>query len=325
MGQLYHFRGYSCQSPSLQEPAGCRTGCQRAILEGMSNPTFGELAQSARMGIALARACAAYGLWNLRHGRENLSGHVEADDISIYYGCYGQGDPVLLLHGGFMCAETWAGQIPALARDYRVIATDTRGHGRTTLGEGPLTYRRMAGDAAELIRRLGLGRVHLIGSSDGGCIGLALALERPELVRSLTLLGTPYSTDNYTHEAKKKIERLLRPSSISMLALRALRRLLTPEPERGREFLGVMTRMWTGLPDFTREELGRIEAPVLVIGCDRDEFLSLTPDPLQVFRETAEAIPGARMEVVKGGTHNIHIERPGAVNRLILDFLREVQ
>jgi pimeloyl-ACP methyl ester carboxylesterase len=232
---------------------------------------------------------------------------------------------VLLLHGGFTCAETWAGQIPALARDYRVIATDSRGHGRTTLGEGPLTYRRMAGDAAELIRRLGLGQVHLIGSSDGGCTGLALAFERPELVRSLTLLGTPYSTDNYTDEAKKKIKRLLRPSSISMLALRALRRLLTPEPERGREFLGVMTRMWTGLPDFTREELGRIEAPVLVIGCDRDEFLSLTPDPLQVFRETAEAIPGARMEVVKGGTHNVHIERPGAVNRLILDFLREAR
>lgn len=291
----------------------------------MDSQTVAELAQSARMGVALARACATYGPWRLRHGRENLKGHVEVDDICIYYRCYGRGEPVLLLHGGFMCAEAWVGQIPALARDYRVIATDSRGHGRTTLGEGPVTYRRMAGDAAELIRRLGLGRVHLIGSSDGGCTGLALALERPELVRSLTLLGTPYSTDNYTDGARRKMERLLRPSSISMLALRALRRLLTPEPERGREFLGVMTRMWTELPDFTREELGRVEAPVLVIGCDRDEFLSLTPDPLQVFRETAEAIPGARMEVVKGGTHNVHLERPGAVNRLILDFLREVR
>jgi pimeloyl-ACP methyl ester carboxylesterase len=290
----------------------------------MDSAAVSELIQSARMGFGFARAYAAYGLWMLRHNPENMKSHVEAGDICIYYHCYGRGDPVLLLHGGFMCAETWAGQIPALVRHYRVIATDSRGHGRTTLGTGPFTFRRMAGDAAELIEHLRLGRVHLVGWSDGGCTALAMALERPELVRSMTLLGTPYSTTNYNDEAKQKIARLLRPHSVSMLSLRALRRLLTPEPERGREFLEKMAGMWTGLPDFTREELGRIEAPALVIGCDRDEFLSLTPDPLQVFRETAEAIPGARLEFVQGGSHSVAIERPGTVNRLILDFLREV-
>lgn len=290
----------------------------------MDNPTVAELIQSTRMSIALTRDYAAYGLWMLRKNPENMKSYVEAGDICIYYHCYGRGQPVLLLHGGFMCAEAWAGQIPALAKSYRVVATDLRGHGRTTLGEGPVTYHRMAGDAADLIEHLRLGSVHLIGWSDGGCTALALALQRPELVRSMTLLGTPYSTDNYSEEAKEKMERLLRPSSVSMLGLRALRRLLTPEPERGREFVEKMTAMWTGLPDLTREELGRIEAPALVIGCDRDEYLSLAPDPLQVFKETADAIPGARMEVVRGGTHSVHIERPGMVNRLILDFLREV-
>ncbi len=291
----------------------------------MGNQTVAELAQSAHVALALARAYAAYRVWMLRQNPHNVKGRAWVDDISIYYHCYGWGDPVLLLHGGFMCAETWVGQIPALAPDYRVIATDSRGHGRTTLGEGPLSYRRMAKDAAELIARLTLGPVHLIGWSDGGCTGLALALERLELVRSLTLLGTPYSTDNYSEEAREKINRLLRPTSISMLALKGLRRLLTPEPERGREFLGVMTNVWTELPDFTREELARIQAPVLVIGCDRDEFLSLSPNPLQVFRETAEAMPHAAMEVVKGGTHSVHIEQPQAVNRLILDFLRDAR
>ncbi len=282
------------------------------------------MAQSTRMSLAFARAYAAYGLWMLRKNPENMKSYVEAGDICIYYHCYGRGQPVLLLHGGFMCAETWAGQIPALARDYRVVAADSRGHGRTTLGEGPITYRGMAGDAAALIERLRLGRVHIVGWSDGGCAGLALALERPEMVRSMTLLGTPYSTDNYSEDAKVSMERLLRPSSPSMLALRGLRRLLTPEPERDREFVKKMSAMWRGSPDFTREELGRIEAPVLVIGCDRDEYLSLWPDALRVFRETADAIPGARMEVVRGGTHSVHIERPGAVNRLMVDFLREV-
>jgi pimeloyl-ACP methyl ester carboxylesterase len=290
----------------------------------MSGAINDELIQSTRMVLAFTRAYAAYGLWMLRKSPENMKCYLDAEDICIYYHCYGRGTPVLLLHGGFMYSETWAGQIPALARHYRVITTDSRGHGRTTLGTGPLTYRRMAADAAGLIEKLRLGGVHLVGWSDGGCTALALAIEHPELVRSMTLLGTPYSTDNYSDEAKQGIERMLRPFSLTMLGLRAMRRLLTPEPERGREFVDKMAAMWTGLPDFTREELGRIKAPALVIGCDRDEFLSLWPDPLQVFKETAEAIPGARLEVVRGGTHSVPVERSGTVNRLILDFLREI-
>ena len=290
----------------------------------MNTSIIEDLVQSTRMGIAFARDYAAYGLWMLRQGPENMKCYVEADDICVYYHCFSRGEPVLLLHGGFMCAETWVGQIPALARHYRVIATDSRGHGRTTLGTGPITYRRMAGDMAALIAKLKLGAVHLIGWSDGGCTSLALAIDHPELVRSLTLLGTPFHTDNYSGDAKRKIASMLKPGSAALLGLSALRRLLTPEPEKGREFAAKMRELWSTLPDFTREELGRIRSPALVIGCDRDEYLSLWPDPLRVFKETAEAIPDARLEVIRGGSHSVSIERPKIVNRLILDFLQGI-
>ena len=69
--------------------------------------------------------------------------------------------------------------------------------------------------------------------------------------------------------------------------------------------------------------MGRITAPTLVVACDRDEFLSLWDDPLEVFRETAAAIPGAEMAVVWGGTHVVHMQKPRAVNRLILGFLEK--
>jgi pimeloyl-ACP methyl ester carboxylesterase len=290
----------------------------------MSVPIFDDLVQSTRMGTGFARDYAAYGLWMLRRSPEHMKGYVEADDICVHYHCFRRGEPVLLLHGGFMCAETWVGQIPALACRYRVIATDSRGHGRTTLGTGPITYRRMATDTAALIAKLKLDAVHLVGWSDGGCTGLAMAIEYPDLVRSVTLLGTPFHTDNYSEEAKRKLERTLKPGSPTLLSLSALRRMLTPEPERGREFVEKMRKLWLELPDFTHDELGGITAPVLVIGCDRDEYLSLTPDPLQVFKDTAAAIPGSRLEVVTGGTHSVHIERPRDVNRLILDFLRGI-
>lgn len=290
----------------------------------MSGGLAEELTQSLSMSAYFTLAYARYRSWMLREHPESEKGRVDAGDISIYYRSYGQGEPVLMLHGGFMFAETWAGQIPALAGRYRAITIDSRGHGRTTLGTRPLTYRQLANDAAVLIEKLDLGSVHLVGWSDGGCTSLALALQRPDLVRGMVLLGTPFNTDNYSAEAKQKMEGILRPRSLSMLGLRSLRRLMTPEPERGKEFLEEMARMWRELPDFSREELGRIAAPTLVIGCDRDEFLSLQPDPLQVFKDTMAAIPGARLSVVHGGTHSVSIERPHEVNRLILEFFDSV-
>jgi pimeloyl-ACP methyl ester carboxylesterase len=240
----------------------------------------------------------------------------------MYYRRYGAGEPVMLLHGGFMFAEAWAGQFPGLSRHRLLIAPDSRGHGRTTLGTRELTYRQMAEDFAALIEALELGPVHVVGSSDGGTTALALAMRRPELVRGLVLLGAPFNTSNYSREAWRVIEAFLRPCGLELNALRALRRLLTPEPRLGGEFTRRMSAMWMGLPDFTAEELASITAPVLVVGCDRDEFLSLWEDPLKVFKDTAAAIPGARLEVIRGGTHAVHEQKPREVNRLILDFLR---
>ncbi len=247
--------------------------------------------ESLKMGFVLARSLSSYALWTLRTRPRDTSGRKEVGDISMFYRCYGAGDPVLLLHGGFMFAEAWASQIPALSRHYRVIAPDSRGHGRTTLGTRELTYRRMAEDDAALIEALGLGPAHVIGSSDGGTTALALAMQRPDLVRSLVLLGAPYNTSNYSRESWRGIEKFLRLASPELVSMRVVRRLLSPEPEQGGEFVRRMGKMWRELPDFTAEQLGLIEAPALVIACDRDEFLSLWDDPLKVFKETAAAIP----------------------------------
>jgi pimeloyl-ACP methyl ester carboxylesterase len=281
-----------------------------------------DILQLLRTDLFLLLDIAVYEAWMLRQERRDSAARAEVGDIDIYYRRYGSGDPVLMLHGGFAFAENWIGQIPALARHYRVIAPDSRGHGRTTLGTQPLTYRQMAADAAGLIEKLGLGSVHLVGWSDGGCTSLALAMERPELVRSMTLLGTPFHTDNYGEEGKRRVARILQEGSPTLLGLQAVRRFLTPEPARGREFTVKIRELWTNLPDFTVEELGRIQAPTLVIGCDRDEFLSLWPDPLQVFKDTTAAIPNAKLAVVRGGTHGVGIDRPRTLNRLLLDFMR---
>lgn len=277
--------------------------------------------QLIRVMWAWLRAYFAYLGWYFRKRPRQEMGRVDVDDISVFFKCYGAGEPVLLLHGGFAYAETWLGQVPTLAASYRVITPDSRGHGRTTLGQGPITYRRLAEDFAAFIDALDLGPVHLVGWSDGGCAGMALAMLRPDLVRSLVLIGAPYNTDNYAREAQRRIRDFLDPRSIPLRFFKSLRWLLNPEPGSWTPFLQRMTRMWLELPDFTREDLGDIEAPTLVIACDRDEFLSLHDDPLQVFKSTAEAIPKGRMGLVRGGTHTVILENPHEVNSMILEFL----
>jgi pimeloyl-ACP methyl ester carboxylesterase len=279
--------------------------------------------QVLRVMLSWLQAYVSYLAWYIRRRPEQGMGRVDVDDISVYYNSYGVGEPVLMLHGGFAYAETWMGQIPALAGYYQVITPDSRGHGRTSLGERPITYRRLAGDFIEFIEKLELGPVHLVGWSDGGCASIAIALQRPDLVRSMVLIGTPNNTDNYTEEAKRLIRDFLDPKSVELLFFRLIHWLLAPEPYSWKPFLERMTEMWLELPDFTPEDLSSIDAPTLVVACDCDEFLSLHDDPLQVFKDTAAAIPNARISVVRGGTHTVMLEKPQAVNDPILGFLEE--
>jgi len=82
--------------------------------------------------------------------------------------------------------------------------------------------------------------------------------------------------------------------------------------------------MWLTLPDFTTDDLAGIQAPTLVIGCDRDEFLSPGQDPLAVFKATAEAIPNARLVVIPGGTHTVNFDLPETTNNMIKEFYEEL-
>lgn len=282
-----------------------------------------------RVLLSWSRSYLSYLTWCFRTWPSKSAGRASVDDIDIYYNSYGEGEPLLMLHGGFAYAETWLGQVPALAGGHHVITPDSRGHGRTGLGERHLTYRRMAEDFAAFIGRLDLGPVHLVGWSDGGCASIAMALQRPELVRSITLIGTPYNTENYTLEAKLLLQDFLHPRSLATrlyrLFFKLSHRFLSSEPASWGRFLDAMTWLWTELPDFTLEDLGRITTPVMVVACDRDEFLSPTEDPLQVFKETAAAIPNARMSIIRGGTHMAPLVQARALNEALLGFLRELK
>ena len=109
-------------------------------------------------------------------------GYAEVNGIRMYYEVYGEGEPMVLIHGSGQSIAAMKHQIEHFAQTYRVVAADSRAHGKSGMGEQQMTYRQMAADWAGLVKHLGLGKVRLVGWSDGGNIGLHMAASHPETI-----------------------------------------------------------------------------------------------------------------------------------------------
>ena len=118
--------------------------------------------------------------------------HIEANGLRVYYEVHGEGEPLLLVHGGTATSQVWASHLPTFAEHFRVITPDSRGHGRTDNPTGELGYRVLADDVAALVGALGLRRPLVLGYSDGGQIALELGMRYPGLSRALVLGGTQF-------------------------------------------------------------------------------------------------------------------------------------
>jgi pimeloyl-ACP methyl ester carboxylesterase len=128
------------------------------------------------------------------------SGHVQANGVSYYYEIHGQGEPLLLLHGGLGSIDMFGPVLPALAAHRQVIAVDLHGHGRTALGDRPISLVDMGDDLATVLRELGYGQVDVMGYSMGGGVAFRLAVQHPELVRRLVLVSAGYARDGFYPE-----------------------------------------------------------------------------------------------------------------------------
>ena len=120
--------------------------------------------------------------------------YVEANGLRVYYEVCGEGEPLLLIHGGTATSQSWVSHLPTFAQHFRVFAPDSRGHGRTDNPTGDLGYRLMAEDVAASIDALGLHRPLVLGYSDGGQVALELGMRYPGLAGALVLGGTQFSS-----------------------------------------------------------------------------------------------------------------------------------
>ena len=238
--------------------------------------------------------------------------YANVDGLRTYYETHGTGDPLVLLHGGLGNARHWTGQIPTLAEHYQVIVPERRGHGRTPDTDGRLTYRLMAADTAALLDTLGLASAHLVGWSDGAMVAALVAIDRPELVEKLVLIGQYLTPDGARPEAWAMLQN---DDAMGSWARDEYAQLSPDGADHFDTFLAKSLRMWredTGIP---ADELATLTAPTLLLQGD-DDFVRVEHNAT-----LAATLPEAQLGIVPGTSHGLPMEKPALVNQLLLDFL----
>jgi pimeloyl-ACP methyl ester carboxylesterase len=247
--------------------------------------------------------------------REVAVTYVEVGGLRTWHEVSGAGAPVVLLHGGFAGASSWAAQAPVLAGSgYRVHVPERRGHAHTPDVPGPLTYGVMADDTVAYLDAVVGDPAHLVGWSDGAVVGLLVAQRRPDLVDRLVLIGQHYNSSGRVHGGLT--DQLTAGGDQVMGFLRAGYDPVSPDgPDHFPVVFAKMMEMVATEPEIDLASLGTVGAPTLVLQGDRDEVT------LEHGAAVAAALPQGRLAVLPG-THLLPIESPEPVNALLLWFLR---
>ncbi len=244
---------------------------------------------------------------------EQVGKYADVNAIKVYYEIYGAGEPLLLLHGNGGSIENFLYQIPELSKHFKVIAVDSRAQGKSTDSDKEITYALMASDMSALIDKLNLDSVYVVGWSDGGNVGLELALAQPQKVKKLVTFGA-----NYTHE-----NFMAPPDSVAMEANDPRLLKTTPSLQKYKERLDrlspavrkKLSDLMEKYPNLTVEQLKQIKVPVLVVVGDRDAInLEQT---ISLFRN----LPHSQLLIVPGASHMAPIEQPELLNSEVIKFL----
>lgn len=258
---------------------------------------------------------------------DNSSGtqhYYEVRGAKLYTQIYGQGPPIVFLHGGMVFFDnSFAKQRDYFSTFRTVIGIDQRGHGHSPDGPWSLSYKMMADDTAAIIEKLGLGRVDIVGHSDGADLALLLVRDHPNLVRRLVISGANIRVNLSPEEKLRsrwsqqqldghlgKIAAALPPWFLPDYAN------VSPDgPDHWMTLLAKCYDMWLQPVVIEPADLKKIPIPVLVMAGDHD-FTSIE-DNAEIFRD----LPRGQLIIVPASSHGTFTKRPDLVNLAIREFL----
>jgi pimeloyl-ACP methyl ester carboxylesterase len=242
-----------------------------------------------------------------------VSGFAAVNEVRIFYATFGQGSPVLLLHGGLANSNYWGAVIPILAEHhYRVIVADSRGHGRSTRSSQPYGYDLMAADVLALLDYLRIDKTDLVGWSDGGIIGLDIAMHHPQRLRRLFAYGANSDPSGLRADIDSSVT-----FNTYIDRTRGEYRLLSSTPDDYDGFLKQIQAMWAQQPNWTREQLQRITVPTAIADGAHDEAIQRAHTEY-----LAHTIPHAKLVILDDVSHFGMLQNPQEFGATVLAFLR---
>jgi pimeloyl-ACP methyl ester carboxylesterase len=238
------------------------------------------------------------------YGRNDALGKfVNVRGFNMYYEIYGQGEPLLMIHGNGGSISSFVNQIPYFSKKYKVIAVDSRAQGRSEDLQDSLSFEMMTDDFSALLDKLHVDSCYVLGWSDGGINGLLLAMRHPVKVKKLAITGANLWPDSTAISGDDFLWGLHYYDTLGKMPQ-------TPDILKTRK----LVKLDTFEPHITREQLHQIKCPTLVIGGDHD--IILTEHTLYI----AKSIPNAYLWILPNSSHSTLIDYKHQFNKTVDDF-----
>jgi pimeloyl-ACP methyl ester carboxylesterase len=243
------------------------------------------------------------------YGDNSAAGHyIELNGVKHYYEVYGQGKPMLVIHGNSTATKGMAPQIEYFSKKYKVYSVDCRGRGKSALGPDSLSYLQMAKDLGVFLRKMELDSVDIIGKSDGGVIALLMGIYYPSAIRRIVAFGS-----NVNHDSTAFFPSTLKEFKENYT--HADEMLAKGDTSRNWKLEKYKFRLMAFQPQISAADLHRIKNPVLIISCDRDVIRE--EHTMYIYKN----IPRANLCILPGEKHGVPRLNPPLFNSMVDQYL----
>jgi pimeloyl-ACP methyl ester carboxylesterase len=254
------------------------------------------------------------------------TGYAPVNGLKMYYEVHGSGEPVVLLHGGFMTiTNNWTGWIDELAKTRKVIAIEMQGHGRTADIKRDFSYENLADDVAALLDHLKIPRADLIGYSMGGAVAMQCAIRHPDKVRKVVVISSVFRRDGMVKEARDAIPKLT-ADAFKGSPIEAEYKKLSPTPDDFPNFVKRMVATASKGHDLGADKLKATKAPMFFIHGDADGIR--LEHVAEMFRLKGGEVHGdmkprsaSRLAILPNTTHVTLMQRASVIVPMVNDFL----
>lgn len=224
-------------------------------------------------------------------------GYIECNSANIYYEIHGEGETILFLHGNGEDLTYFNPQIDCFKDKYKLVLIDSRGHGKSSFGNKGLNLDLMCDDVFQVLDKLNLDKVNILGFSDGGNIALKMALKDQRKIKTLTLVGANLKPEDIVDEEQILINNEYKDT----------------KDYKTKKILELMINE----PNIKTCDLDKIKVKTLVIAGENDAIKE------ECTRKIANSIKNSKLEIIKGADHFLSSNMPEVFNNIYLEFLCE--